>query len=140
MKESQSKKKDTIEEIEVEESLREKIIRILEIDDIERQQGGLCKVYDLGVIDSKIVVPGLTKSMRMFEFQKREIMIQAKQKLKIDLGEEYKKLSFEIYMKKPKYGATGDQQKFKVEFIVYGPDFPKLIRKVGKNKNIKIIE
>lgn len=127
----------------VAKTLREKVIEILKITDsrdLDRPQGGLCKFYDLGIIQSDLVIPYRGKTIRQFELIKREKIQKCKMNLKEDLGEDYKYLSIETRLFKPKFGATGSNQKFKLGIYIYGPDFPRLIKKVGKNKNIKVIE
>ena len=134
-------------------TLKDKVCEILNITehaDKERIQGGVCKFYDLGNIPGSLLVPTgkfIRNSQgheepeyaKKFVQDKKIIVKEAKDKLKQELGEQYKYLTIEIKLFKPKFGATRTQCLFKVGIYVYGPDFPRIIKQVGKNKNIKII-
>jgi|GEM_PF-6137601 len=134
-------------------SLKDKVCEILnitEVSDKERIQGGVCKFFDLGNIPSSLLVPtGQYKRNekgediplygKKFVIEREKIVREVKTKLKSGLGEDYKRLTVEIKMFKPKFGATRNRCFFKVGIYVYGPDFPRIIKQIGKNKNIKII-
>lgn len=123
-------------------TLKEKVCDILEIKenkDMNRSRGGVVKVYDMGNIESSLVVKYRGKTIRQFEFMKRNLVKAEKEKLREGLGEDYKYLTIEIRLFKPKFGNVGEN-KFKVGIYVYGPDFPRIIKRIGKNKNVKMID
>jgi len=134
-------------------TLKDKVCEILNITehaDKERIQGGVCKFFDLGNIPSSLLVPtGKYKRNekgediplygKKFVIEREKIVREAKTKLKEGLGEDYKRLNIEIKMFKPKFGATRNRCFFKVGVYIYGPDFPRIIKQIGKNKNVKII-
>jgi len=134
-------------------SLKDKVCEILNITehvDKERLQGGVCKFFDLGNIPVNLLIPtGEYKRNKdgeeiplygkKFIQDRKQITKEVKGKLKEGLGEDYKKLTIEIKLYKPKFGASRKQCFFKIGVFIFGPDFPKIIKKVGKNKNIKLI-
>jgi hypothetical protein len=145
--------KKTVKKPRKVKSLKDKVCEILnitELTDKERIQGGVCKFFDLGNIPSSLLIPtGKYKRNekgeeiplygKKFIIEREKIVREVKTKLKSGLGEDYKRLTVEIKMFKPKFGATKNRCFFKVGVYIYGPDFPRLIKQVGKNKNVKII-
>lgn len=134
-------------------TLKDKVCEILDITehaDKERPQGGVCKFFDLGNIPASLLVPTgrfirnangeeVPIYAKKFIQDRKEIVLQTKEKLRKGLGEEYKYLTIEVKLFKPKFGATRNRCFFKVGIYIYGPDFPRIIKQVGKNKNVKII-
>lgn len=124
-------------------TLKAKVCEILGINenrDINRPQGGVVKFYELGNFEAGFTVLYKGKTLAQFEYEKKLLIIAEKAKLREKLGEEYKKLTIDIRLFKPRFGAVKDKNKFSVGIYIYGPDFERIIKKIGKNKNVKVIQ
>lgn len=133
--------KDNVRNEVKEIDLKERIINILDIDykGANRRGGGLFKLYDLGNINPEIVISRGGKNIKSFVIKSNEQVKKIKRLLQEKLGEDYRSLTIETKLFKPKYGNTGDSN-FKVGFYIYGKGFERIVLRVGKKKNIKYID
>lgn len=121
-------------------TVKDKVIETLEITeykDLNRPGGGLSKTYDLGIINPEMVVIINGRSVKRFHSVAREKMKEIKNLLKEKLGDDYPALTVETRLIKPKMKEQKERCSFKVVIIVYGQDFERVLRRVGKNKNVK---
>ena len=79
------------------------------------------------------------KTVSLVTKSKNEVIKKVITKLKRDLADDYQKLTIETQLHKPPMSNTGRMQPFSVSIFVYGPGFEKIIRQVGKNRNVKYI-
>lgn len=79
------------------------------------------------------------KTISLVTKSKNEAVKKVIGKLKKDLADDYQKLTLEIQLHKPPMSFTGRLQPFSVSIFVYGPGFEKIVRQVGKARNVKYI-